>query len=148
MKTTFYIIATFFGLQSSFLFANGTSAQTLFADLLKYPAFELSHAANAVSAINEAELKVLAPILPGEADFSDNDIAPSSVPASSSLAPVTPKEASFEDSDLDDLQSLILDLAPVTPSEADFMDTDTSLNLEVINLQPVLPIEAPFEEHV
>ena len=148
MKTTFYIIATFFGLQSNFLFASGTSAQTYLAEVLRYPVIELTHAVTEVSAINLADLKVLAPVIPGEADFSDNDLAPASVPASITLAPATPKEAGFEDSDLDDLKSLILDLAPVTPSEADFMDTETSMSFEVNNLQPVLPIEASFEEHV
>ena len=148
MKTTFYIIATLFGLQSNFLFANGTSAQTIFAEVLKYPAIELSHIATEVTSISMADLKVLAPVAPVEADFSDNDIAPASVPASSSLAPVTPKEASFDDSDIIDLESLILELAPTTPSEADFLDTDTVMSGEVFRLHPVLPTEATFEEHV
>ena len=52
MKTTIYILSIFLATHSNFLFAN----------------------------INSAELKRLAPVNPVEADFSENDLAPSSSP--------------------------------------------------------------------
>ena len=117
MKTTFYIILAFFGLQSNLLFAYSTSAQTIYSE-------------------------------PMEAAFSDNDLVPSSSPALYSLAPVTPREADFSDSDSDDLNSLMMDLAPKTPDEADFLDSNTPTGMGDMNLAPVLPSEATFEDIV
>ncbi|MCX6287026.1 MAG: hypothetical protein NTY96_07925 [Bacteroidetes bacterium] len=149
MKTTFYIIVTFFGLQSNFLFANGTSAQTIYSDELSYHSNAIVNTVSAVVPfISIEDLKILAPGTPNEADFSDNDLITLSAPASRTLAPVTPIEADFNDSDADNLNLLIPNLAPKTPGEADFLDTDTTNSGEGCKLAPVAPAEATFEDLV
>ncbi|MCX6283147.1 MAG: hypothetical protein NTW31_02765 [Bacteroidetes bacterium] len=146
MKTTFYIIVTFLGLQSSLLFANGSSAQTMNAGLLSYISIETPGPAVEASAISLSDLKVLAPVCPVEADFSDNDLIVVNIATSSTLAPVTPVEADFNDSDADNLTLLLQDLAPVTPVEADFPDIDISNSGDNRVLAPVNPTEATFED--
>ncbi len=146
MKTTFYIIVTFLGLQSSLLFANGSAAQTMNPGLLSYRSIETSGSAVEASAISLSDLKGLAPVCPGEADFSDNDLVVVNVAAPGTLAPVTPAEADFSDSDVDNLNLLLQDLAPSTPGEADFPDIDTSKSGENGVLAPVNPTEATFED--
>jgi len=149
MKTTFYIIAAILGLQSNLLFATGTSAQTIYSDLMtSYSVIEAVNPVSENNGISLAELKELAPVNPAEAGFSDNDPTTLSVPAPRALAPVTPKEANFDDSDEVMLNSLIYDLAPVLPSEADFPDTDITNGEEAGNLAPVIPFEATFEDVV
>jgi len=150
MKTTFSIIVTFLGLQSSLLFANGSSAQTSYSDLMIYPSFEAVNASPA-SEISEAELKELAPVLPIEADFNDNDLitlSSSSLVVSASLAPAIPTEADFNDSDAGNLNSLLPYLAPSVPVEADFQDNDTMVNQDSSNLAPGSPSEATFDDIV
>ena len=150
MKTTFSIIVTFLGLQSGLLFANGSSAQTIYSDLLPYPSFE-AVTTTSVSDINDAELKVLAPVLPVEADFNDNDLVTpynSYLAAPASLAPVTPTEADFNDSDADNLSSLLPYLVPSVPGEADFLDTDSVVSGDSSGLAPVSPSEATFDDIV
>lgn len=140
---------TFLGLQTSLLFANGSSAQTSYTDLMTFPSYETVIATTAAD-ISETELKGLAPVLPVEADFSDNDLAPlnSSSAAPASLAPVTPAEADFNDSDADNLNSLLPYLAPIIPVEADFQDTDTVIGGDSSGLAPVSPSEATFDDIV
>ena len=150
MKTTFSIIVTVLGLQSGLLFANGSTAQTMYSDLMFYPSYE-AVAVTSVSDISNAELKVLAPVLPVEADFSDNDLVTvngSSPAAPASLAPATPAEADFYDSDADNLNSLLPYLAPIIPGEADFQDTDTVAGGDSSGLAPVSPSEATFDDIV
>ena len=148
MKTTFHIIVIIFGLQSSLLFANGTSAQTIYSDLLPYPSIDIINTMTELPAISAAELKELAPVNPPEADFSENDLVPLSTPATGTLAPAIPKEAGFDDSDADNLNLMLPDLAPKTPGEADFMDANTTDNEEAGNLAPIVPAEAGFEDLV
>ena len=146
MKTTFYITVMIFGLQSSLLFANGTSAQAIYPDHMSYMVYDIGNEVADEPAISLDELKVLAPVNPMEADFSDNDLIPLSSPAQSTLAPVTPGEADFNDSDADILNALVLDLAPKTPDEADFLDADTATVWKAGKLAPVVPEEATFED--
>ena len=148
MKTTFSIIVTVLGLQSGLLFANGSSAQAIYSELLPYPSYE-AVPATSVSDFNASELRELAPVLPVEADFSDNDLvtlSSSSPSVSASLAPVTPAEADFNDSDADNLNSLLPYLPPSIPGEADFQDTDTFIGGD--SLAPVSPSEATFDDIV
>jgi len=122
MKTTFYIMLTFFGLQSNLFFADNTNAQAIYSSLYSYPT---------------------------EAYSSDNDLMPLCAPAFnmlSTLAPVTPAEADFNDSDSNTLDLLIPELAPKTPGEADFLDTDTTISGDAGNLAPVIPVEATFDD--
>ncbi|GEM_PF-502247 len=148
MKTTFYITVAILGLQSNLLFANGSSAQTVYSDLVFHPSVETVNTAFEMPVISAAELKELAPVIPVEADFSDNDLVTLSVPASPALAPVTPREADFEDSDADNLNLLLPELAPKAPGEADFQDADISGNGEAMRLAPSVPSEAIFEDLV
>lgn len=148
MKTTFYIVLTFFGLQSNLLFANGTEAQSVYTPMLPFAGFEVTNTVTEVPGISLSELKGLAPVSPAEADFSDNDLVPVSAPAATLLAPVTPKEADFNDSDIDSLKQLLPELEPKVPGEADFTDTDTTYNRAAGMLAPVNPAEATFEELV
>jgi len=150
MKTTFSIIVTVLGLQSSLLFANGSSAQTIYSELLPYTSYEAVTAPSSAD-FNAAELRELAPVLPVEADFSDNDLvtlssSSPSVPAL--LAPVAPAEADFNDSDADNLNTLLPYLAPIVPGEADFQDTDTVVGRDSSGLAPVSPSEATFDDIV
>jgi len=148
MKTTFSIIVTVLGLQSGLLFANGSSAQTIYSELLPYPTYE-ALTAPSVADFNAAELRELAPVLPVEADFSDNDLvtlSSSSPSVSALLAPVTPAEADFNDSDADNLNTLLPYLTPNLPGEADFQDTDTVIGGD--SLAPVSPSEATFDDIV
>jgi hypothetical protein len=150
MKATFSIILTVLGLQYGLLFANGTSAQAIFSEALTYPLYE-AVPSTLVSDFNAEELKVLAPVLPVEADFSDNDLVTlsSSSPASpTTLAPCTPAEADFYDSDADNLNTLLPYLAPIVPGEADFQDTDTVVGRDSSALAPVSPSEATFDDIV
>ena len=148
MKTTFYIIVAFFGLQSNLLFASGTSAQSVYSDLLPYPSIEVMYSPAEMPAISAASLKELAPVIPSEADFSDNDLFSPSVTAISTLTPVSPKEADFDDSDADNLNLLTPELAPKTPAEADFLDEDIIFVPVTGNLTPSVPEEATFEEEL
>jgi hypothetical protein len=148
MKTTFYITVAILGLQSNLLFANGSSAQTVYSDLVFYPSVEIVNTASEMSLISAAEMKELAPVVPVEADFIDNDLVTLSIPTSPALAPVTPREADFEDSDADNLNLLLPDLAPKAPGEADFQDADFSSNGEAVRLAPSVPSEAIFEDLV
>ncbi|MCX6280922.1 MAG: hypothetical protein NTU51_03095 [Bacteroidetes bacterium] len=149
MKPTFYIIVTFFGLQSGFLFANGSSAQTIGTGMLSYHTYTTHvNSVPEVSAITSSDLNVLAPVTPSEADFNDNDLVIASVPSTVLLAPVTPEEADFSDSDAGNLNLLIPYLSPCIPSEADFLDTDTVVGGDSPSLAPVLPSEASFDDIV
>lgn len=148
MKTTFSIIVTVLGLQSGLLFANGSSAQAIYSEVLNNPYYE-AVAAPSSADFNAAELKELAPVLPVEADFNDNDLASpssSSPVVSTILAPTTPSEADFHDSDADNLNSLLPYLTPSIPGEADFQDTDTVVS--GASLAPVSPSEATFDDIV
>ena len=140
---------TIFGLQTNLLFANGTTAQTIYSEQLSYHASEMLNAAFAVvPSISSEDLKGLSPVTPAEADFSDNDLVTVSSSAAITLAPATPTEADFKDSDADNLSLLLPELAPVIPGEADFPDADTINNVGTVNLAPMVPAEATFEDHI
>lgn len=148
MKTTFYIIVTFFGLQSNLLFASGTEAQNVYS-MLNPLAYEMTEASNESPAISEAELRSLAPVNPTEADFSDNDLAPlRTVSVNEPLAPQNPAEADFSDSEASSLEILFPGLSPVIPSEADFQDSDNLRIQESKALAPATPTEAGFDDIV
>ena len=120
----------------------------MYTELLSYHPYEMSDAVSGFEFINSAELKVLAPVLPVEADFSDNDLVAICTVAPCSLAPVTPAEADFNDSDTDNLNSLLPNLTPSIPGEADFLDTDTVISGDSSGLAPVSPSEATFDDIV
>ena len=145
MKTTFYIIAMFFGFQSNLLFANGIAAQSIFSDQLSYAIYEEVNSVTEVPLISAEELKELAPVNPKEADFSDNDLVSTTALSAATLAPALPSEADFTDSDVSILDLMVPDLAPKTPGEADFIDSDTN-TVDPFNLAPHAPGEATFDD--
>jgi hypothetical protein len=95
-----------------------------------------------------AEAALLAPAVPGEADFNDIPPIPMSLSPISFLAPVTPMEASFSDTVPDNPLpvQMIRSFAPVNPGQADFMDTILPNPLE--GLTPFVPWEAMFMDGI
>jgi hypothetical protein len=150
-----YLLATFIGLQFNFVFASPEMTGTSFSASERPAVSEVTllapvtpREANfeetidlASNALNLADLR---PLLPKEADFSDN--APDKNESTIRLAPENPREACFEDEAEVFSVKLQLDLAPVLPSEADFSDDDVQLLNQ--NLSPSTPVEAEFEDLV
>jgi hypothetical protein len=121
MKATTIILAAFFTLQVSVLFA-GNETTTLTSAPVE----------------TTLDLSALIPSTPAEATFEEVDIE---VIEFTSLAPVVPAEAEFEEMvPVIDLGSL----TPITPAEADFSDGVNQM-INVSALAPVTPMVTDFE---
>jgi hypothetical protein len=88
---------------------------------------------------------MLMPATPAEATFED--IAEASV-NNGALTPALPMFADFSD-EAPALETRPVNLAPVTPKEADFEDgTEPTCPSTARELAPVTPADADFEDHV
>jgi len=148
MKTRNLIAIFVLTLNFSSFVAFAGNETSLPAEENLYPVYELLAPVSPVEATFEDGIAVysadfsisrLAPLAPKEADF--NDLVPETANAGVCLAPSTPREATFDDEYVSD--SLLNAIAPATPSEATFTGDD-----DYINLAPVTPAEADFEEAI
>ena len=148
MKTTFYISAIIFGLQSNLIFAARGDAQSLYSAVIPGMTTEIIYDLPVIPVMSFPEITNLAPVTPKEADFNDSAPVPANTSVNDILLPMTPREADFSDSDADMLNLLVPVLAPSTPKEADFKDTVIAGGGEAGYLAPVIPDEANFEDIV
>ncbi len=90
----------------------------------------------------------LTPALPPEATFEDLIELTELIPSISALSPVIPMMADFGDG-APDAETNTLNLAPLTPKEADFEEGNETLNTSTsVSLAPVTPANADFADQL